>query len=150
KDAKPKNITEDNKANDTGPVYSPNGEEIAYLRQTIKFFYADLQYLVIRNRSTGRITATTDQVDHSFSRAVWHPNSNAQVRKLFLEGEYKGEVSIGVTAFSKGWVERLTAFGSDRMLEISRSPNKIVFARSSFNRPAATYTPNDGPDVPPS
>src|SRR5262249_36103528 len=41
KDARPKCITEDNTANDWHPLYSPDGNAIAFLRQTTKFFYAD-------------------------------------------------------------------------------------------------------------
>ena len=49
-DASPRNITQDNPAADTNPVYSPDGKHLAFLRQTIKHFYADRQRLMVLDR----------------------------------------------------------------------------------------------------
>ena len=49
----PKNITTDNEANDTSPVYSPDGKHMAFLRQTIKFFSGDRRRLMVLDRESG-------------------------------------------------------------------------------------------------
>ena len=54
KPGQPRNITPDNPANDANPVYSPDGKSIAFTRQTIKFFYADRNQLMIHDRETGK------------------------------------------------------------------------------------------------
>jgi dipeptidyl aminopeptidase/acylaminoacyl peptidase len=51
----PKNITVDNLADDKNPVYSPDGKHVAFLRQTIKHFYADRQRLMVLDRDTGKM-----------------------------------------------------------------------------------------------
>src|SRR4029077_11356603 len=52
--AAPRNITADNPANDSNPVYSPDGKSIAFLRQTIKFFSADRERLMLHDRESGQ------------------------------------------------------------------------------------------------
>ena len=54
----PKNITADNPANDTRPVYSPDGKYIAFLRQRIKHFYADRTSLMLLRSRSGTIRKT--------------------------------------------------------------------------------------------
>src|SRR5262245_22584335 len=48
------NITPDNRASDSDPRYSPDGTKIGFLRQNIRFFYADQRRLVLLDRSTGK------------------------------------------------------------------------------------------------
>ncbi|HEV3143800.1 MAG TPA: S9 family peptidase [Gemmataceae bacterium] len=59
KDARPKCITEDNKANDWNPLYSPDGKTIAFLRQSIRHFYGDPPKVRLMSRDTGKISAIT-------------------------------------------------------------------------------------------
>jgi len=67
----PRNITTDNIASDFNPVYSPDGKRIAYLRQTIKFFYADRARLMVWNRDTGKSEEISGNLDRTCDTHQW-------------------------------------------------------------------------------
>ncbi|HVF16153.1 MAG TPA: hypothetical protein VNA21_04555, partial [Steroidobacteraceae bacterium] len=50
----PKNITTDNPASDSSPLYSPDGRSLAFRRQKIKDFYADRARLQIYDRRSSQ------------------------------------------------------------------------------------------------
>src|SRR5205085_1308903 len=49
----PRDITEASKADDTSPLYSPDGRRLAFTQQRIKHFYADRDRLMMFDRSAG-------------------------------------------------------------------------------------------------
>jgi Tol biopolymer transport system component len=61
----PKNITADNPAGDFSPVYSPDGQSIAFLRQTTKFFYADRQRVMLYDRTKNGAHEVTSNLNSS-------------------------------------------------------------------------------------
>ena len=90
--AAPKNLTTDNAAGDTSPVYSPDGKTIAFLRQTIKFFYADRVRLMVHDRETGKKT-----------------RADRRARPLLREPEVAAPTATGI-AFEvedEGYIEHL-------------------------------------------
>lgn len=89
--AEPKNLTTDNQANDTNPVYSPNGKYLAFLRQTVKFFYADRFRLMLRDRSGGDLKELSAKLDRSCTSPVWLPDNN----RIACEIENDGITNIG-------------------------------------------------------
>ncbi|MFT3878409.1 MAG: S9 family peptidase [Gemmatales bacterium] len=91
KEAEAKNITSDNAANDTNPVYSPDGKNLAFLRQTVKFFYADRFRLMLRNNATGTTKELTASLDRSCGNPVWLPDNN----RIAVEIEDSGITNIG-------------------------------------------------------
>src|SRR5262249_11609717 len=86
--AEPKNITPDNPANDTNPVYSPDGKSILFLRQTIKYFYADTSYLLRYNLAIGHIDSWGPTLDRSFS------GFGNDGKDLMFEVEDRGRVRL--------------------------------------------------------
>src|SRR5262249_37872383 len=58
-----KNLTAENPSSDTDPRYSPDGRFIGFLRQNIKFFYADQRRLMILDRSTQRLSTAVKDGD---------------------------------------------------------------------------------------
>ncbi|MFO8030464.1 MAG: S9 family peptidase [Cyclonatronaceae bacterium] len=69
------NITPDNEAADSNPLFSPDGSSIAYNQQRIKGFYADIRRLVIYNIATGVRSELTEEWDRSADGLVWAPDS---------------------------------------------------------------------------
>ncbi len=135
--AKPKNITADNPANDTNPVYSPGGRRIAFLRQTTKYFYADRARLMIYDRGRGSVWEPTKDFDRSAANPQW---VQEDTESLLFEAEDQGRVRLHL--FSRAEFDgkpRITPFtdgASDRGLSVCLKPERIVFLRSTFDRPA--------------
>ncbi|HXE76248.1 MAG TPA: S9 family peptidase [Candidatus Xenobia bacterium] len=72
-----KNITAENKAGDTSPLYSPDGRWLAFEHQIIKGFYADKARLVLHDRRAGSNKVMTEEWDRSVGDLVWTPDSEA-------------------------------------------------------------------------
>jgi dipeptidyl aminopeptidase/acylaminoacyl peptidase len=131
----PKNITTDNPASDAYPAYSPDGRWIAYTRQSIRYFYADRQRLMLHNRRTGK----NQEVALNFDRSCFPPMWSADSRRLIFEAQDKGHVRIFAATTASGDVTPLTAGHCDHEPVVSRDGSTLAFLRSSFGRPPAVH-----------
>ena len=75
--AKTKNITADNPASDSTPLYSPDGKYIAYRAQQRPGYESDRFRLMLYDRRTGTRTNITEDFDRWVGTFVWAPNSRA-------------------------------------------------------------------------
>jgi Tol biopolymer transport system component len=107
-DADPVNITKDNEANDTNPVYSPDGTNLAFLRQTTKFFYADRFRLMLRDVANGTNKELSANRDRSCGNPVWLPDS----KRIAVEVEDSGITNIAFRY--AGWEDHPTEGTSER------------------------------------
>jgi dipeptidyl aminopeptidase/acylaminoacyl peptidase len=132
----PRNITADNPANDAYPAYSGDGRWIAYTRQTIKFFYADRQRLMLYDRQTGKRNEITAKFDRSCGAPKWSADS----RRIYFEAQDKGQVRLFAVTPVGADVTPLTAGHTDHDPALSRDGTMLAFLRSSFGRPPAVHT----------
>ncbi|HMP03846.1 MAG TPA: S9 family peptidase [Gemmatales bacterium] len=135
-----KNLTTDNPANDTSPVYSPDGQQIAFLRQRTKFFYADQTDLMLIERSSGAIGSALTQFDRSVSNPTFATCAAGTPIFLF-EAERDGGTRCYFAPRSgpkAGTPQPFTAGPSDRGL--AASSGTAVFLRSSFCAPPRLMT----------
>ncbi|MFZ0734706.1 MAG: S9 family peptidase, partial [Candidatus Sulfotelmatobacter sp.] len=87
-----KNITADNPASDTSPLYSPDGRYIAYRAQQRPGYESDRFRLMLYDRKTGEKKNLTEDFDHWVGTFVWAPDS----QRLYFSAEDKGEAPIYV------------------------------------------------------
>lgn len=126
------NRTEDNPANDTSPVYSPLGTELAFLRQTTKYFYADRTRIMVLDRTTGRTREDTSKLDRSVNSPSW-----TRTGEILFDVEDKGYHRIctvnpyGMTDYTKDH--------SDTSPAAAAGARKGVFLRSTFDFPAQVW-----------
>jgi dipeptidyl aminopeptidase/acylaminoacyl peptidase len=71
-----RNITPDNGAPDSGPLFSPDGSVLAFTRQRIKGFYADTRQLVFHDLDSGEQRVMTADWDRSADGLGWAPDGS--------------------------------------------------------------------------
>jgi dipeptidyl aminopeptidase/acylaminoacyl peptidase len=81
-----KNITAENPASDSTPLYSPDGKYIAYRAQQRPGYESDRFRLMLYDRKTGEKKNLTEDLDEWVGSIVWTTNS----RTLIYAAESKG------------------------------------------------------------
>ena len=137
KPADPVNITTDNPANDSSPVYSPNSKMVAFLRTTTKFFYADRSRIMVHYRAKLKNFEVTAGLDRSCSNVLWRPDNHS----LDFEAEDAGYQRLFATSiFGKDPPAPLIKDNySDQALALSANGDTVTFLRSNFGTPAMLY-----------
>jgi dipeptidyl aminopeptidase/acylaminoacyl peptidase len=135
-------LTADNPGSDGQPAYSPDGKRIAFVRQTVKYFYADRARVMVYDRATGKSTEFCPPgrpLDRSAGNLRWLPIDDAQGGATVLaEVEDCGYVRLGL--FSATDPARLLPGPSgDRSPDVARANATVAFLRSSFDRPGQLY-----------
>ncbi len=83
--AQAKNITADNPASDTSPLYSPDGRYIAYRAQQRPGYESDRFRLMLYDRKTGEKKNLTEDFDRWVGTFTWSPEF-----KVYFASDYKG------------------------------------------------------------
>jgi dipeptidyl aminopeptidase/acylaminoacyl peptidase len=138
--AAPKVLTSDNPANDTSPAYSTDGKYLAFLRQSIKFFYADRTRLMVLDRATGEKTEVSKSLDRSCANPTWLPDS----QRLAIEVEDQGFMNIFFASINPPRIIPIHEQVSERAIDFARTQRLGVFLRSSFDLPATTFAHGPG------
>jgi dipeptidyl aminopeptidase/acylaminoacyl peptidase len=148
--AKTKNITADNPASDTSPLYSPDGRYIAYRAQQRPGYESDRFRLMLYDRKTGEKKDLTLSFDKWVGTYVWAPDSS----RLYFVAEDKGTAPIHSISFEtkvnaeKGYDitihetnikinEFLSGFNDD--LALTPDGKHLLFTRMSIGWPTEIY-----------
>jgi dipeptidyl aminopeptidase/acylaminoacyl peptidase len=81
-----KNITADNPASDSTPLYSPDGKYIAYRAQQRPGYESDRFRLMLYDRKTGEKKNLTENFDRWVGSLVWAPDS----KRIYFSAENEG------------------------------------------------------------
>ncbi len=130
----PKKITE-NPANDSQPLYSPDGKYIAYRAMKRAGFEADQNDLLLYERVSGKITNLTGDVDYSVNDVVWLPDS----KSLLFNADDKGSESIFRLNVADKKVQTLVNKGYNHSLRLSPDGKTLVFVKEAIHKPAEIY-----------
>ena len=85
-----KNITADNPASDSTPLYSPDGNYIAYRAQQRPGYESDRFRLMLYDRKTGEKKSLADALDRWVGTFTWAPDSST----LYFVADSKGNAPI--------------------------------------------------------
>src|SRR3981081_1454047 len=88
--AQTKNITADNPASHSPPLYSPDGEDIAYRAQQRPGYESDRFRLMLYDRKTGEKKDVTKDFDHWVGTLTWAPDSNT----IYFSADHEGKPLI--------------------------------------------------------
>jgi dipeptidyl aminopeptidase/acylaminoacyl peptidase len=139
-----RNITADNPASDSTPLYSPDGKYIAYRAQKRPGYESDRFRLMLYDRRTGEKTDLTEAFDHWVGTFVWAPDS----RTIYFSAEHKGHNLIyavdmrPTNGSSKGRMEfakRTLVAGQNDDLAVTPDAKRLVFSRMSVSAPNEIY-----------
>ncbi len=128
-----KNITADNPASDSTPLYSPDGKYIAYRAQQRPGYESDRFRLMLYDRKTGEKKNLTADFDRWVGSFVWERDSAA----IDFSAENAGSSPIYSISLS-GALQGL-ARGYNDDLTIVPSGEHIFFTKMSLQSPIAIY-----------
>jgi len=146
-----KNITADNPASDTSPLYSPDGRYIAYRAQQRPGYESDRFRLMLYDRKTGEKKNLTESFDHWVGTYTWAPDSS----RLYFVAEDKGASPVqSITFLTETKAEKgydisirqtninihsfIPGFNDD--LALSPDGKTLLFTRMSIGSPVEIYS----------
>jgi dipeptidyl aminopeptidase/acylaminoacyl peptidase len=137
-----KNITADNPASDSTPLYSPDGRYIAYRAQQRPGYESDRFRLMLYDRKTGDKKDLTEDFDHWVGSSAWSPDS----RTIYFSAEHKHHsliFAVGVAGTRKSGTEylrRTLVAGYDDDVAVTADGKTLVFSRVSLTAPNEIYS----------
>jgi len=147
-----KNITADNPASDTSPLYSPDGRYIAYRAQLRPGYESDRFRLMLYDRKTGERKNLTENWDHWVGSFGW-----AGRHEIILTAENEGQspiYSVMPEACPNGChpIKVLDGFNDDIFVgentvaakEANNLSELVVFGRMSLQAPSELFTTEHG------
>ena len=138
-----KNITSENKASDSTPLYSPDGKYIAYRAQQRPGYESDRFRLMLYDRKTGEKKNLTANFDRWVGSYAWSPDSDG----LFFSAEEEGESPIFMSKFDdNAGTPSVVVRGFNDDLTIVKSNSGLFFTRMSIERPNEIFREELGTD----
>jgi dipeptidyl aminopeptidase/acylaminoacyl peptidase len=128
-----KNITADNPASDSTPLYSPDGRYIAYRAQQRPGYESDRFRLMLYERKTGEKKNLTENFDFWVGSYGWEGDS----KTIDFSAENAGTSPIYSVSLS-GEVRGL-ARGFNDDLTVTADGRQIFFTKMSLQAPVAIY-----------
>ncbi len=128
-----KNITADNPASDSTPLYSPDGKYIAYRAQQRPGYESDRFRLMLYDRKTGEKKNLTEDFDRWVGTFTWEPN----LKRIYFAAEDQGQSPIYTTEISRGPVVKLMEGFFDDLSVVAGGA--LVFTRMSIQSPNEIY-----------
>jgi dipeptidyl aminopeptidase/acylaminoacyl peptidase len=130
-----KNITADNPASDTSPLYSPDGRYIAYRAQQRPGYESDRFRLMLYDRKTGEKKDLTEGFDQWVGSYVWARDS----KTIYFSSEHKRHSLIYALNIITA-ARRTLVGGYNDDVSITPDGKTLLFSRMSLKAPNEIYT----------
>ena len=131
----PRNLTADNPAEDTSPVFSPDGKTIAYGREAKGDGFPDRTRLALLDLATGRPRVLTEEWDNVPANWSFTPDG----KTLVFRAEARARTNVYSMPVSGGTPRLVWKGGRATSLAVAGSAN-LVFGATSFRRPTELAT----------
>ncbi|MBU2379460.1 MAG: S9 family peptidase [Alphaproteobacteria bacterium] len=127
------NLTDDNDAWDTGPVFSPDGRTLAYRAMARPGFEADRWQITLMDVGTGAKRQIAANWDRSPDSLQW----SADGRTLYATAGDTGQTRLFSIDAANGSVVPIT--GPGHVSSVEQTPSGFVFAMDSLTSPSDLY-----------
>ncbi|MGE5354185.1 MAG: S9 family peptidase [Acidobacteriota bacterium] len=132
------------RGNDNNPVYSPDGNYIAYCSMERAGFEADRQRLMLYDRKTGTTKDLTKGFDRSVSDLTWSPDSKA----IYFDCANEVYNSIYRLDLATDKIDMLLKEHINNLFGISPDGKTIYFSQMRTNLPTEIFSMNsDGSNL---
>jgi len=140
--AAPHNLTPDNPAWDTHPVFSPDGKTLAYKAMTVPGYEADRFRIVLRAWPDGPSRVLTEAWDRSPQALVWSGDG----KTIFTDAANLGQVSLFAVDVATGRARVVVEKGTTDAP--TWGGGRVVFLRDDLRSPAELWSVRpDGSDA---
>ena len=133
------NITADNPASDTSPLYSPDGRYIAYRAQQRPGYESDRFRLMLYDRKAGEKKNLTEGFEQWVGSFAWSPDS----RTIYFSSEHKGHsliYAVGTEHRNDGsYPIRTLVYGFDDDVAVAPDGKRLIYSRISIKFPTEIY-----------
>ena len=137
-------LTESNRAWDTNPVFSPDGQTLAYLAMSRVGYEADRYRVVLRSWPDGDVRILTEDWDRSPSSIIW----SADGETLYATAPNLGQDSLFAIDVTTGAVRTVVEQSTVRSPAVAA--NRIVFGLEHLRSPVELHSvAPDGTDLSP-
>jgi dipeptidyl aminopeptidase/acylaminoacyl peptidase len=138
-----KNITADNSASDSSPLYSPDGRYIAYRAQQRPGYESDRFRLMLYDRKTGEKKNLTENFDRWVGTFIWSKDS----KKIYFTWENAGRTQLEIANIDKpvaapsDWSQAPAAAPSGYADDLALSPDgqTLFFTFMTLQHPTEIY-----------
>ncbi|HEU4600580.1 MAG TPA: S9 family peptidase [Steroidobacteraceae bacterium] len=130
----PHNLTSDNPAWDTQPVFSPDGSQLAWRAMSRPGFESDRFRIVIQDLKSSQRRVLAEAWDRSADFIAFAANG----KTIYATADHFGQHPLWAIDVKSGKQTLLT--GPGHVDSFSVGPREIVFALSSLNSPAELYS----------
>lgn len=127
------NLTDDNDAWDTGPVFSPDGRTLAYRAMARPGFEADKFAVFLRDVATGQTRQIAANWDRSADTLQWSKDGST----LYTTAGDVGQTRLFAIDTRNGVVVPIT--GEGHVSAFAQTPSGFVFAQDTLTRPSELF-----------
>ncbi|MFL6529691.1 MAG: prolyl oligopeptidase family serine peptidase [Chthoniobacterales bacterium] len=124
-----KNVTPENKADDGGPIFSPDGRSVYFKREKVPFYNGQSSKLWRHDIASGKNVAVTEALDYS----IGDVRAAADGRTVWVNAEEKGVVPIFRLNADGTGLKSVYGNGTSTGLDVRG--DSVVFLNDTTNRP---------------
>jgi len=132
--AAPRLLTPGNRATITQPVFSPDGQYLAYRAMVRPGYESDRFRIVVRRWPAGKPRVLTEDWDRSAATIVWSPDG----RTIYTTADNLGQHSLFAVDVQTGQVRELLHQG--RVSDVAAIADRLVFGLRHLCSPVELHT----------